>query len=75
MANLKISELPALAGADLAAEDLVVAVDTSAAASKKLTIGDLIANGVTLIADDAIPGAKICLPLVVLLQQTLPMLQ
>ena len=59
MANLKISELPALAGADLAADDLVVAVDTGAAASKKLTIGDLIANGVTLIADDAIPGAKI----------------
>ncbi len=59
MANLKISDLPALAGADLAADDLLVAVDTGAAASKKLTIGDLIANGVTLIADDAIPGAKI----------------
>jgi hypothetical protein len=59
MANLKISDLPALAGADLAADDLLVAVDTGAAASKKLTVGDLITNGVTLIANDAIPGAKI----------------
>jgi hypothetical protein len=59
MANLKISELPALAGADLAANDLVLAIDTGAATSKKLTVGDLITNGVTLIANDAIPGAKI----------------
>jgi len=59
MADLKISELEALAGADLASNDLLATVDTSASETKKLTIGDLIANGVTLISDDTIPGAKI----------------
>ena len=59
MADLKISELAALAGADLASGDLLVTVDTSASETKKLTISDLIANGVTLISDDTIPGAKI----------------
>ena len=59
MSNLRISQLNALAGADLASADLLVAVDDSASETKKLTVGDLIANGVTLIADDTIPGAKI----------------
>jgi hypothetical protein len=59
MADLKISELAALAGADLASGDLLAAVDSSASETKKLTISDLIANGVTLISDDTIPGAKI----------------
>lgn len=59
MADLRISQLNALAGADLASADLLVAVDDSASETKKLTVGDLIANGVTLIADDTIPGAKI----------------
>jgi len=59
MADLRISQLNALTGADLASEDLLVAVDDSASETKKLTVGDLIANGVTVIADDTIPGAKI----------------
>jgi hypothetical protein len=59
MADLKISELNALAGSALDAADLVAAVDSSASETKKLTVGDLIANGVTLISDDTIPGAKI----------------
>ena len=59
MADLKISDLNALAGSVLAAEDLVTIVDSSASETKKLTVGDLIANGVTLISDDTIPGAKI----------------
>ncbi len=59
MADLKISELAALAGNNLATADLVAVVDNSASETKKLTIGDLVANGVTLIADDTIPGAKI----------------
>ena len=59
MANLKISELNALAGSDLATDDVVAVVDDSASETKKLTINDLIANGVTLISDDTIPGAKI----------------
>jgi len=59
MADLKISELNALAGSALATADLVAVVDNSASETKKLTIGDLVANGVTLISDDTIPGAKI----------------
>ena len=59
MADLKISELNALAGSALATADLVAVVDSSASETKRLTIGDLLANGVTLISDDTIPGAKI----------------
>lgn len=59
MADLKISELNALAGADLVSGDLLVCVDNSASETKKLTVGDLIANGVTVIADATIPSAKI----------------
>ena len=59
MANTRISDLNALSGGDLVAGDLVAAVDVSASETKKLTIGNLIANGVTLISDDTIPGAKI----------------
>lgn len=59
MADLKISELNALAGADLASADLAVVVDSSASETKKLTIGDLIANGVTVISDATIPSAKV----------------
>ena len=59
MADKKISELNALTGSALASGDLVAVVDTSASETKKLTIGDLVANGVTLISDDTIPGAKI----------------
>ena len=59
MADLKISELSALAGGDLVAADELAIVDDSASETKKITVSNLIANGVTLISDDAIPGAKI----------------
>ena len=59
MADRKISELNALTGSALATGDLVAVVDTSASETKKLTVGALIENGVDLIADDSIPGAKI----------------
>jgi len=59
MADLKISELGALAGGDLVAADELAIVDDSASETKKITVSNLIANGVTLISDDAIPGAKI----------------
>jgi hypothetical protein len=59
MADLKISELAALAGNDLAASDLFAAVDVSASETKKITVQDAIGYGVTLIADATIPGAKI----------------
>ena len=59
MADLKISELGALAGANLATGDELAIVDTSASETKKITLQNLIESGVDLIADDSIPGAKI----------------
>lgn len=59
MADLRISELPALAGANLAGGDLLPVVDISASETKKITVQDAIGFGVTLIADATIPGAKI----------------
>jgi hypothetical protein len=41
MANTKISELTALAGADLAAADVLPVVDTSATTTKKITVTEL----------------------------------
>jgi hypothetical protein len=59
MADLKISELAALAGANLAAGDLLPVVDVSASETKRITVTDLVGNATTLIADATIPGAKI----------------
>ena len=59
MADLRISELPALAGVNLASGDLLPVVDISASETKKITVQDAIGFGVTLIADATIPGAKI----------------
>lgn len=59
MADLRISELATLAGANLAAGDFVPVADVSASESKKITVVDLVGNATTLIADATIPGAKI----------------
>ena len=59
MADLRISELAALAGGDLAAADLLAIADVSASETKKITVTDLVGNATTLIADATIPGAKI----------------
>lgn len=59
MADLRISELVALAGANLASGDLLPIVDISASETKKITVTDLVGNATTLIADATIPGAKI----------------
>ena len=59
MADLRISELSALAGSNLAGADELAIVDDSASETKKISVVDLIANGVTVISDDTIPGAKI----------------
>lgn len=59
MADLRISELTALAGANLASGDLLAIVDVSASETKKITVVDLVGNATTLIADATIPGAKI----------------
>jgi hypothetical protein len=59
VADLRITELAALAGGDLSGEDLLAVADISASETKKITVVDLLGNGVTLIADATIPGAKI----------------
>lgn len=59
MADLRISELAALASGSLAAADVLPIVDTSAAETKKITVTDLFGGSVTLIADATIPGSKI----------------
>ena len=59
MADLKITELAALAGANLAAGDLLAIADISASETKKITVTDFFGNASTLIADATIPGAKI----------------
>jgi hypothetical protein len=59
VSDLKISELPQLAGANLAANDLLAVADVSASETRSITISDGIGKAVTLIADDTIPSAKI----------------
>ena len=59
MSDLRISELPQLTGANLAAGDFFAVADTSASETKKITVQDAIGYGVTLIADATIPGAKV----------------
>ena len=59
MADLKITELAALAAADLASGDLLPLADISASETKKITVTDLLSKGVTLIPDATIPNAKI----------------
>ena len=59
MADLKISELQALAGVDLAAGDELAIADISASETKKVTVTNLIGFGSALLADATIPSAKI----------------
>lgn len=59
MADLRISELATLAGANLSAGDFLPIADTSASETKKITVTDLVGNATTLIADATIPSAKI----------------
>ena len=59
MADLRISELPSLAGVNLSGSDLLPIVDVSASETKKITVTDLGGFATTLIADATIPSAKI----------------
>ena len=59
MADLRISELQTLAGANLAAGDFLPVADISASESRKITVTDFVGNAVTLLADDTIPSGKI----------------
>ena len=59
MADLRISELPKLLGTDLEANDDLAVADYSASETRRLTTKDLVQNGVQLIDNGVIPGAKI----------------
>ena len=59
MADLRISELPPLLGTDVEANDDIAVADYSASETRRLTTKALIQNGVKLIDDGSIPGAKL----------------
>ena len=59
MADLRLSELVALASGDLSADDLLLVSDVSASQSKRITVVDLTGRAVTLIADATIPSGKV----------------
>ena len=59
IADLRISELAALASADLAAGDFLPVADVSASESKKITVTGFIGKAITLVADTTIPSGKI----------------
>ena len=59
MADLKISQLAALAQGDLAATDAVPVVDTSGAETKKITPTAMVAGAIDLLSDGTIDGNKI----------------
>ena len=60
MADLRISELPALLPADVEAGDDIAVADYSASETRRLTTKGLVQQGVsTLIDDGSIPGAKL----------------
>ena len=59
MADLQISQLPALAEADLAAGDELAVVDGSASETKRITAKALVERGVALIDSGSIPGSAL----------------
>ena len=59
MADLRITDLPALTAALLQATDPLAIADTSASETKKITAKDLVQSAVALIDDGSIPSAKV----------------
>jgi len=59
MADLRITQLPSLAGALLQSDDALAIVDLSASETKKITAKDLVQAGVSLIDAGSIPGDKV----------------
>ena len=60
MADLKISELPVLDGADLDAVDEMALADLSASETRRIDTKKFLENGISrVIADGTIPGAKL----------------
>jgi hypothetical protein len=61
MPDLKITELAALASANLAATDPIAVVSLAGSDTKKITAKDFVQKAVTLIDDASIPSAKVSL--------------
>ena len=59
MADLRISDLPPLAGADLASNDIFPLTDASSSETKRITAKGLIENGIALLDNGSIPVDKI----------------
>ena len=59
MPDLEISRLPQLQGGDLQGTDPIAIADLSASETKKLTVTDLLSNGIQFIGDNSIPGDSI----------------
>lgn len=59
MADLRITELPALAGADAETTDLVPVADLSASETRKLTLGDLAGEVGKLLPNGSLPATKL----------------
>lgn len=59
IADLRITELSSLAGADLTAIDLLAVADISASETKKVTVKDLLEGGFDDVADGSLSSAKV----------------
>ena len=59
MADLKISQLPTLAESDIAANDELAVVDSSASQTSKATVKALLEKGLTLVDTGSIPSAAL----------------
>ena len=68
MADLRVTELPVLAGTDLAATDVLPVADLSASETRKLTAKELVQNGVALIDNGSLPGVKLAVDSVTAVQ-------
>ena len=59
MADLRITDLNALAKADVSGVDVLPVADVSASETKKVTVADLVGAGVALVSAGSIPGSVI----------------
>ena len=59
MADLRISGLPDMPSGQLNADDPLAITDISASTTKKIKAADLVADGIALLPNGSIPGAKV----------------
>jgi hypothetical protein len=59
MADLRITDLNALAKADVSGVDVLPVADVSASETKKVTVADLVGAGIALVSAGTIPGSAI----------------